>query len=173
MDNLAQIDPNILFRRIKNQFLAAITGIIILVIFGISYVISLDVSDNNKYIAVTAFVVISILAAFMVIKLNGGTHELQKIDEQHKKNTTNASQKLWSLIVGFGEGCLESEIPNNKRIFVSNALSQVIESEIEGLKDDDVVLKSILSEIKTSSDSEIKQKRAFNEVLKEQNNAQI
>lgn len=173
MDNLAKVDPNILFRKIKNQFLAAIIGIIILVLFGISYVVSLNVSDSNKYIAVTAFVVISILAAFMVIKLHGGTLELQKIDEQHQKNATNASQKLWSLIVGFGEGCLESEVPNNKRIFVSNALSQVIESEIEDLKDDEAVLKNILLEIKTASDSEVKQKRAFSEVRKEQSNTQI
>lgn len=173
MDNLTIIDPNILFRKIKNQFLAAIIGIIILVLFGISYVINLDISDSNKYIAVTAFVVISILAAFMVIKLHGGGQELQKIDEQHKKNTTNASQKLWSLIVGFGEGCLESEVPDNKRIFASNALSQVIESEIEDLKDDEAVLKNILLEIKTASDSEVKQKRAFSEVRKKQSNAKI
>ena len=89
MDKLAIIDPNILFRKIKNQFLAAIIGIIILVIFGITYVISLEVSDTSKYIAVAAFVVISILAAFMVIKLHGGTQELQKINEQYKKNEKN------------------------------------------------------------------------------------
>ena len=152
--------------------MAAISGIIILVLFGISYVISLGVSDSSKYIAVTAFVVISILAVFMVIKLQGGTQELQKINEQHKKSATNVSQKLWSLIVGFGEGCLENEVPNNKRIFVSNALSQVIESEVEGLKDDEAVLKNILLEIKAASDSEVKQKKAFSEVLKKQTNDQ-
>ena len=172
MDKLAIIDPNILFRKIKNQFLAAIIGIIILVIFGITYVISLEVSDTSKYIAVAAFVVISILAAFMVIKLHGGTQELQKVNEQYKKNEKNVSQKLWGLIVGFGEGCLESEIPNNKRIFVSNALSQVIESEMEDLKDDEIVLKNILFEIKAASDSEVKQKRIFSEVRKQQSDTQ-
>ncbi|NOX91322.1 MAG: hypothetical protein GXP18_02390 [Gammaproteobacteria bacterium] len=173
MNNLAQIDPNILFKRIKNQFLAAIIGIIILVIFCIPYIISLGVSDNNKYIAVIALVIISILAAFMVIKLNRETQELQKLDEQNKKSTTNTSHKVWRLIVGLGEACLESDVPNNKRIFVSNALSQVIESEIENLTDDEVMLKTILLEIKSASDSEIKQKRTFSEVLMKQNNTQI
>lgn len=165
MDNLKQVDPNILFKRIKNQFLAAIIGIIILVIFGISYIISLGISDNNKYIAIAALVIISILSAFMVIKLNGGSQELQKINEQHKRNTINASYKMWRLIVGLGEACLESNIPDNKRTFVSNALSQVIESEMGNLNDDEEILKSILTEIKATSDSEVKQQETFSEVL--------
>ena len=170
MANLPHVDPNILFRKIRNQFLAAITGIVVFVIFGIAYVVSLGVSESSKFIAVAAFVFISILTGYMVIKLQQGTQQITKIDEQNRENMLNASRQLWSLIVGFGEGCLENEVPDNRRTFVTNALSQVIESEMEGLAEDDALLRSILFEIKQASDSEVKQKRAFSEVLKEHGN---
>lgn len=170
MDNLAKIDTNILFKRIKNQFLAAIIGIIILVIFNISYVISSGVGINIISIAISALVLILFITAFMVNKLNKSTHELQKIDNNVKKNTTNASQKLWRMIVGFGEECLRNEIPDNQRVFASDALSTVIGSVVEDLEDHEVLLKTILKEIKSASDSEIKQKKAFSEVLKKRSN---
>lgn len=168
MNKLAQVDPNILFRRIRNQFLAAIIGIIILVIFGISYAITLNAQGSEIYFAISALVIVSILAAFMVIKLNDGGQRLKEIDEQHKISTAKAAHKIWRLIVGLGEACLESNVPDHRRTFVANALSQVIENEMETLGDDELSLKSILAEIKSESDSEVNQKKTFNEVLARQ-----
>jgi hypothetical protein len=164
-----EVDPNLLFKKIKNQFLAAIIGIIILVIFAITLIINgaKELCSLHIY-GVGALIIVAIISCSIVLKLNSAVEESKKISESRIQNVAEASHNLWRLIVGLGEVCLESDIPDKKRIFVSDALSQVIENELEQLGDKNCELREILLGIKKSSDSEIHQNRTFSMALSQQ-----
>ena len=166
MPTITEVDPNLLFSKVKNQFLAAIIGIIILVISAITLVISgQEALSGTHLVGVGALIVVSLIACFIVLKLNSASVDIKKAREQRDQNMSEASHNLWRLIVGLGEVCLESDIPDKKRIFVSDALSQVIENELEFVRADNVELRAILQGIKNSSDSEIKQNKTISMVL--------
>lgn len=169
MITTTEVDPNLLFNRVKNQFLAAIIGIIVLVISAITLIISGTRDPNFFHIyGMVALIIVAIISCFIVLKLNSAATESKKINESISQNVAEASHHLWRLIVGLGEVCLESEIPDKKRMFVSDALSQVIENELDQLGSKNSELREILEGIKKSSDSEISQNKTLSTVLSQQ-----
>lgn len=166
MSMITMVDPNILFNKIKNQFLAAIIGIIILIIVAITLILAGTKTLTCIHsIGIGSLLLVSLLAGVIVLKLNSAAVDMQKAGEQREQNMSEASHALWRLIVGLGEVCLESDVPDKKRIFVSDALSQVIENELEFIKVENIELRAILLGIKMSSDSEIKQNKTISMVL--------
>ena len=103
-----EVDPKLLFKKIKNQFLAAIIGIIILVIFAITLIINgaKELCSLHIY-GVGALIIVAIISCSIVLKLNSAAEESKKISESRIQNVAEASHNLWRLIVGLGEVCLE------------------------------------------------------------------
>lgn len=166
MPTKTEVDLNLLFGKINNQFLAAIIGIIVLVISAITLIISgSGTLSGGHLVGVGALIVVSFIASFNVLKLNSTSVNINKAREQRDQNMSETSHDLWRLMVGLGEVCLESEVPDKKRVFVSDALSQVIENELECVRADNFELITILQGIKSSSDSEIIQNKTFSMVL--------
>lgn len=169
MVTATEVDTNSLFNKVKNQFLAAIIGIIVLVICAITLIISATENLENLHLyGVIALIFVALISCFIVLRLNSASAESKKISESRSQNIAEASHNLWRLIVGLGEVCLESEIPDKKRIFVSDAISQVIENELEQLEGKNAELREILEGIKKSSDSEISQNKTFSTALSQQ-----
>lgn len=169
-----------LISNIKNQFISAIIVIMLLALFGIYNMITLEMFLGSKILAIAAIIIISSLASFMIFKLYKTTQEFRQKSNQatrdsinneelRKKNIIIASQRLCNLIVGLGEHCLKSQVKDNQRIFVFDALSQVIEIKLEDRNDGETLLTSILHEIKSTADAEITQNDVFSEVLPKQN----
>lgn len=165
MNEKTPIDPNILFKKIKNQFLAAVIGICVTIAVLIPNILNYDLDTTQLIIIVSSFLIIIALAIYSIIKLNKYSPEVMKL-QRGELDSNFVAQKLSQLILSFGENCLEVEVTDNHRAFAANALATSLETFREKIPPENKQFIEMLDEIKNISESEKNLKEAFNEVLK-------
>ena len=164
MNEKTPIDPSILFKKIKNQFLAAVIGICVTIAVLIPIILSYNLDTTQLIIIVLSFLIIIVLAIYSIIKLNKYSPEFMKL-QGGGLDSKFVAQKLSQLIFSFGENCLQVEVTDNHRAFAVNALATSLETFRENIPQEDKQFIEILDEIKNISESEKNLKEAFNEVL--------
>lgn len=164
MTDKARIDPNILFRKIKNQFLAAVIGICVTIAILISVILSYKLETTQLIVIVGTFLIIIVLAIYSIIKLNRYSPEFSQLQKE-EFDIRLVAQKLSQIILSFGETCLEVNVTDNRRGFAADALATSVETFQEKVSQTDRQLVNLLEEIKNISESE-KSLKEVSEVLK-------
>ncbi len=163
MEIFTPINTQTLVKKIKNQFLAAFIILLVIVVSAIVYISGKELTTSLTIWIILALVFICLIGAYMISRLSN--KELERFKEKQKDDVMIAAQKISNFILGLGEICLDSNITDNRRKFVADALSTGIETYKDTLNKDEDLLKSFLLEIKSFSDSEITLKEKFSEVL--------
>jgi hypothetical protein len=165
MTNKARIDPNILFKKIKNQFLAAVIGISVTIAVLIPTILIYKPETTQLVIIIVAYLIIIGFAIYSIINLNKFSPDFLQL-KKSEFDSRLVAQNLSQIILSFGEVCLGVDITDNFRAFAADALATSVKTFREKVSPADKQLIELLDEIKNVSESEKHLKEAFTEVLK-------
>lgn len=157
MDN-SSYNLNILFKRIRNQFLAACLAYAILAIGAFVAISQFGLTDTKFIIGCVVIVILTVVTIVAFFKLHKNTEaneiinnlENQVKEEKLRNVRGKITNEVGAFMINFGENMDVQIVEKQRRAFVVEYLEQVLSQRVEQLRyDKETEIASWIEEIST------------------------